>query len=225
MRPGRLKSVKVRAASDRGAATRQRLLEVAIRVFATRGFDGARTRDIAEAARTNVVSILYYFGNKEGLYKAAAFQVATRLASHQEPFVQRARASMSRPGIKRPEVIGVLSDLMCDFVRLVLGDFLPDYYGRFANQVVYGPIHALHVIDRVLAPLRVTVAEAIAILTGESATCQATQVRALSMIGSCSVFRRGRYTVLQGLRRKQIGPRELKVIEQGIRANIKAMFS
>jgi hypothetical protein len=69
------------------------------------------------------------------------------------------------------------------------------------------------------------VAEAIAGLTGESAASSATQVRALSIIGSCICFRRDRPAVLHALKWKQIGAEELKVIEQAIQANIQAMFS
>jgi hypothetical protein len=73
--------------------------------------------------------------------------------------------------------------------------------------------------------LRVTVAEAIAGLTGESATSPAIQVRALSMIGSCSLFRRDRPAVLHALKWKQVGAKEIKVIEKAIQTNIQAMFS
>ena len=225
MKPNRLISTRTRPTSDRGEATRQRLLEVAIQVFAARGFDGARTRDIAEAAKTNPVSIAYYFGNKQGLYHAAARRVAARWAAHEKPLVQQARTSMARPGITHRELVGILCTLLCDFVRLILGNFLPDCYGKFVSQAASGPAREFSVINRGLAPLRVTLADAIAALTGESAASSATQVRALSIIGSCICFRRDRPAVLHALKWKQIGTKELRVVEAGIRANIQAMFS
>jgi AcrR family transcriptional regulator len=225
VKPNRLLSTKTRPTSDRGEVTRQRLLEVAIRVFAARGFDGARTRDIAKAAKTNIVSIAYYFGNKQGLYHAVALHVAARWAAHQKPLVQQARTSMARPGVTHRELVGILCTLLCDFVRLILGNFLPDCYGKFLSQAASGPAREFSVIERGLAPLRVTLAEAIAGLAGESAASSATQVRALSIIGSCICFRRDRPAVLHALKWKQIGAKELKVIETAIEANIRAMFS
>ena len=225
MKPNRLVSTRTRPNSDRGEATRQRLLEVAIRVFAERGFDGARTRDIAEAAKTNLVSIAYYFGNKLGLYHAAALRVATRWANHQAPLVQRARTSMARSGVTHRELILILCTLLRDFVRLILGDFLPDCYGRFLGAAASGPAREFSIIDKGLAPLRNVVAEAIAGLTGESAASPATQVRALAIIGSCVCFRRDRPAVLRALKWKQIGAKELQVIERAIQASIRAMFS
>ncbi len=225
MKPNQVMSTKTRPTSDRGEATRQRLLDVAIRVFAARGFDGARTRDIAEAAKTNPISITYYFGNKQGLYYAAAQHVAARWAAHEKPLVQQARASMARPGITRCELVGILCTLLCQFVRLILGNFLPDCYGKFLSQAASGPDRESSLIERGLAPLRNMVAEAIAGLTGESAASSATQVRALSIIGSCVCFRRDRPAVLRALKWKQIGAKELKVIEMVIQTNIRAMFS
>jgi AcrR family transcriptional regulator len=198
---------------------------VAIRVFAARGFDGARTRDIAEAAKTNLVSIAYYFGNKQGLYHAAALWVAARWAAHQEPLVRQARNSMARAGLTHRELVGILCTLLRDFVRLILGDFLPDCYGKFLEAAASGPAREFSIIDKGLAPLRTVVAEAIAGLTGESAASPATQVRALALIGSCVCFRRDRPAVLRALKWKQIGAKELKVIEMAIQAGIQAMFS
>jgi TetR/AcrR family transcriptional regulator, regulator of cefoperazone and chloramphenicol sensitivity len=49
---------------------RERLLRGALALFAQHGYAQASTRDIAEAAGTNVAAISYYFGDKAGLYRA-----------------------------------------------------------------------------------------------------------------------------------------------------------
>jgi AcrR family transcriptional regulator len=51
--------------------TRDRILAAALEVFAERGFDGARTREIADRAAANLGLIQYYFAGKEQLWKAA----------------------------------------------------------------------------------------------------------------------------------------------------------
>lgn len=50
--------------------TRERLLSEAERMFASRGYAGASVRRITESAGANVAAVSYYFGGKEGLYKA-----------------------------------------------------------------------------------------------------------------------------------------------------------
>lgn len=51
--------------------TRDRILRGALEVFAERGYDGARTRDIAAAAGVNLGLLQYHFGGKEKLWRAA----------------------------------------------------------------------------------------------------------------------------------------------------------
>lgn len=59
--------------------TRQRLIDAGIRLFGEQGFKGTTTRQLAEAAGANIGSIAYHFGNKHGLYLAAARYIAAAL--------------------------------------------------------------------------------------------------------------------------------------------------
>ncbi|HVG20901.1 MAG TPA: TetR family transcriptional regulator [Blastocatellia bacterium] len=49
---------------------RAKILAAAEELFAARGFAGASVRDLARSAGVNGAMIHYYFGNKEGLYRA-----------------------------------------------------------------------------------------------------------------------------------------------------------
>jgi AcrR family transcriptional regulator len=49
--------------------TRERLLRVAEQLFAERGFKDVTVREICHAARANIASINYHFGDKLGLYR------------------------------------------------------------------------------------------------------------------------------------------------------------
>jgi AcrR family transcriptional regulator len=59
-----------KAARSDGVEARNRLLDAALPLFAEHGFAKTSTREIAQAAQVNVASISYYFGDKEGLYRA-----------------------------------------------------------------------------------------------------------------------------------------------------------
>jgi len=59
------------AAADRDAdATRAEILSVATEEFASKGLSGSRVDEIAERTHTVKRIIYYYFGSKEGLYRA-----------------------------------------------------------------------------------------------------------------------------------------------------------
>ena len=53
------------------ATTRDRLLEVAIALFAAHGYAGTSVRAICDAAGANVAAVNYHFGGKRALYDAA----------------------------------------------------------------------------------------------------------------------------------------------------------
>jgi AcrR family transcriptional regulator len=57
------------SASAGDQETRQRLLEVASRLFAERGFHHVTVRDICSEAEANVAAINYHFRDKSALYK------------------------------------------------------------------------------------------------------------------------------------------------------------
>ncbi|MFI5249716.1 MAG: CerR family C-terminal domain-containing protein [Gemmatimonadales bacterium] len=53
-----------------GGATRERLLNTAIRLFSQRGFEHVAVRDICRDAGANLAAVNYHFGDKLGLYMA-----------------------------------------------------------------------------------------------------------------------------------------------------------
>lgn len=62
-------SAPVARRSD-GEAAREKLLYSALKLFAEHGFSKTSTRQIAAEAGANVGAIAYYFGDKQGLYRA-----------------------------------------------------------------------------------------------------------------------------------------------------------
>src|SRR6516225_11965445 len=54
----------------RGEETRRRILSTALEMFAEQSYEGTSTRLLADRAGVNLPAIPYYFGSKEGLYRA-----------------------------------------------------------------------------------------------------------------------------------------------------------
>ena len=90
-------------ARQRGEDTRRRILETALALFAAEGFDSASTRAIAEQAGVNLPAIQYYFGSKEGLYRAAIAHIGEQATQAITPIaVAGARgARRGRPAAPR----------------------------------------------------------------------------------------------------------------------------
>jgi AcrR family transcriptional regulator len=107
---------------DADDGTRGKLLATALEVFAERGFEGARTRDIAERAGANLGLITYYFRNKETLWREAvtrAFaelqrELATAVAAHAGDDERRQLEHLVRSFVRfvarRPEFMRLMND-------------------------------------------------------------------------------------------------------------------
>lgn len=54
---------------DTMKTTKEKMLDAAITLFQTKGFDGTSVRDIAAKANVNIALVSYYFGGKKGLYE------------------------------------------------------------------------------------------------------------------------------------------------------------
>lgn len=63
-----------------GAATRQRLLNEAVRLFGKRGFEGTSLESVATAAGVRKQTLLYYFPTKDALLDACVMEVSRRVA-------------------------------------------------------------------------------------------------------------------------------------------------
>lgn len=79
-----------RAARGALNGSRQLLLSAARAAFATKGFDGARVDEIAADAGVNKQIIYYYFGNKDGLFRAALEQVYERIREQNVAYIASA---------------------------------------------------------------------------------------------------------------------------------------
>src|SRR5664280_2814298 len=79
--PG-MKAAKRRRRPAASDPTREKLLDVAGKIFADHGYHAATIREISVAAGANVAAVNYHFGDKMGLYTEVVRQSA-RIAEFQ----------------------------------------------------------------------------------------------------------------------------------------------
>src|SRR5713226_10207827 len=89
-------------------ATVQRIVAAAERIFADRGLAGARTDEIARAARVNKALLYYYFGSKHKLYQFVLQHLFSQLKAAFEA------AAISAP-LPRKQLLGYVNGYF-DFV-------------------------------------------------------------------------------------------------------------
>ena len=115
---------------QRGEETRGRILEAALELFAASGFEGASTRTIAERAGVNLPAIQYYFGSKEGLYRAVVEQFSQEMQAGVAPIAERIRTELAAGQPSRRQLVGLLCDMLDIVIALILDDSVPNRESR-----------------------------------------------------------------------------------------------
>lgn len=69
----------VRKHSDHNV-TRERLIQTGVELFSSYGYEGTTARMISDHAETNIASMSFWFGNKEGYYNAVVEYAVNQLA-------------------------------------------------------------------------------------------------------------------------------------------------
>ena len=77
-------STRVRAGAAQGKR-RQELVTAAFNLIAERGFEGLRTRDVADAVGVNIATLHYYFPTKESLIRGVVEHAMGRFRSTLAP--------------------------------------------------------------------------------------------------------------------------------------------
>lgn len=178
-------------ARQRGEDTRRRILETALALFAAEGFDSAGTRAIAEQAGVNLPAIQYYFGSKEGLYRAAIAHIGEQAAQAIAPIAARVQVALDGGTPSRTQLINLLCEMAGALVTLFLDETLP---GRESRSLVVAraevehtaALDALSEIWRrhVLAPSSALVGG----LLGRPAEDEQVVLRTLMILGQAKIF-------------------------------------
>lgn len=160
--------------------TRQRLLEVAGGVFAELGFRGATVRDICQRASTNVASIHYHFGDKEGLYRALLTSAIDA-------------AEVTRPHAP-PEQFASPEDELAAFLRVFLarlyGGGVPAWLMKILSREMFEPTGALEQLVRAVHRPTIEHLRGIVMRIGRGGMSEPDVVRcAQSIVAQCVFYK------------------------------------
>src|ERR1700728_2971370 len=87
-----------RAVGQKGRETRERILDAALKAFGEASFLAVTTRQIAEVAVVSLPTLQYYFGDKEGLYRACAETIVERYRHHTKSAGAKAAEALNAGG-------------------------------------------------------------------------------------------------------------------------------
>jgi AcrR family transcriptional regulator len=226
-RPARAPRHRADAGYARGEETRRRIIEVALRLFGERGFEGASTREIAAAAGVNAPALQYYFDNKEGVYRACAQYIAEASEAHFAPVVDRIQRVADDPAAKPAdlfEAYGQLLDSVADH-HLLPDDAMHKRLFMAHEQLGEGPSVLFDILDRGLRPrMAEVVMRLVARYCGIAPDDPRLRMRVMMVFGQIMVFTNGQRSLVSKLGWERIGPEQLALIKQSVREHARAMM-
>ncbi len=211
---------------QKGEDTARRILEAAIEVFAEEGYDGASTRALADRAKVNLPAIQYYFGSKEGLYRAAIGEIVGIVDTHLAPAA--AVAAKALEGKRDPEkLFAALYELLDAFTALVTSRNATSSRSTFITRAEIEGKPALDLLHESVTRLGIQpCAEMIARLLQRDPQDEEILVRTLAILGQVFVFHSkcNNKSARQTMSWDQLDERKLHVIQTIVREHTTAIL-
>lgn len=199
------------------ATTRDEILSAGLRLFGEKGFEGTGIREIAAAAGSNVASISYHFGGKDGLRAACAEHVV-------ELMTDVLSAAGPAPGPDTAQA--VLTAMMRGLVRFLFLDPSGRLVAGFMLREVARPSRALDIVYAGLFErIHVRACGLWAQATGGEAESNAIRLAVFTCIGQILYFHVARPVVLRRMDWPEIGNREALEIADSVVANLHARLA
>jgi AcrR family transcriptional regulator len=225
--PTAAKTAKARGVANsgyrKGEETRKRILDVALPAFGEASFKAVTTRRISEAAGVSLPTLQYYFGDKEGLYRACAEAIVERYRSRTATSAAEAADALknnSGPETARAELKALIGAL----AGFLVGSTEAERWAQFVGRELRDPGPAFEILyERLWRPGVEITARLIARILGGDESDAAARIQALLLISSLLAFQSGRSISLRTMHWKKIGPQELAMVVTSLNAQIDAI--
>lgn len=199
--------------------TAQALVRAATMIFGQKGFEAASTREIAAAAKTNVASIAYHFGGKEGLRAACA-----------EHFAQTVGALLANAARIEPttpqEAAALLGQIVESLSQQLIGNAALRPMVAFVQREMTAEGPGVDMLYNALAlPAHARLCQLWALATGGDAESDEVKLVVFSLIGQLIYFRIGAPLVTRRMGWPAIGPNEAQAIARILRRNVETILS
>lgn len=183
----------------RGEHTRRRLLEAGIDLFAELGYERASTRAIARRAGVSLPALQYYFGGKEGLYRACAEYITEDVRSRLGPAAERVRLALGRRDLTHAELLELLRAVVEPFLEGLATDRPESWALFFARAQGEHNVAFETIFQQIGGRLLTTVMEIVSRILGRPAASPEVAIRAVVIVGQLALVRRARPIFLRAL--------------------------
>jgi AcrR family transcriptional regulator len=200
--------------------TRERLINAALDLFGSHGFEATSTRAIAARAKVNLAAIPYYFRSKEGLYRAVAQHIASELNALLGAERDRILESLRRAPPLPSQARAAMHALVERFAGIVVSSKAARW-APFILREQMQPTSAFAVLyESFMEPTHRVLSTLLAVITGGEPESVETRLRVFTLLGQVTVFRAARKMVLARLGWEHIEADEFDQIKRIVHENL-----
>jgi TetR/AcrR family transcriptional regulator, regulator of cefoperazone and chloramphenicol sensitivity len=202
--------------------TRDSLIDAALDLFGTRGYDAASTREIARHANANIASISYHFGGKEGLRRACARHVADFISMvTSKGFTEYGTSPNTPPDQEKAK--RKLINFVDATVRTLLLEARAERIVRFMLREIVNPSEAFTIVyTMIIEPTHKRLCNLWAQATGEDSNSETVRLAVFAIMGQAIYFRIGRIIVERRMGWTHYGENEVDAVAREITANLES---
>ena len=187
-----------RPSQSKADIARARLIEAGLQCFADRGLEGVTIREIARISGQNSAAITYYFGGKEGLYRAVLEAVMRFFRNNVLLAEQAMGDALSRRTMSPGLAVTILKRIQRNFAIGILTDAKAAQFAMLMVREQTRPSAAFEALYRdTVEPLHRMLSHILARITGDEPDSPRAVLRAHALIGQLQSFVMARETLLR----------------------------
>ena len=195
--------------------SKNKIMEVATKLFAEKGFDGVSTRDICKQANINISMISYYFGGKQELYQAIIENMIKKNTEYIKNFIDFDTNLNKLSKKEKLNILYIFGDKMIDFMYTqISSDLFLFMFREQQNPNMQIKIPVMNFIKKLIANLlNIKESERQALLL---------TLFFISQINSPKVF--SNFSLTQA-DKKEFSKQDIQIIKDNLKKYIKNMFN
>lgn len=206
----------------RNIGIRESFIKAGLDLFGDYGLEGASTRMLAQKAGANISGILYYFGGKDGLYRAVLERVSERFNELTSDCRREVRRQLEGP-LDKTQVLVLLKNLLTAVIQVMEGGLKLKNAEKIILREQTGPTVAFNALyDGYMKDVLTLLSTLIAKYTGQPADSDEAIIRAHTLVGQSITFVATREALLKNLGVKKLSPEQRGIIHRVILGNVEA---
>ncbi len=203
--------------------TKERLIEVALELFAIHSYEGVSTRQIVDKAKVNISAITYYFGGKEGLYKAVIESKIDLFENKMGPVINEV---LKKQNNEVEEQKQLLLKLLDEYITFIFSKGLSQYIVLLLIREMTSPSSTFELFyAKVMGRMHKLCTKLLAAIFNRDEQDEEMILLTTTLIGQILIFRATKRVILRRINIEEYDEKLLSKIKQIILKNVEIIVN